>query len=213
MKLRSVSVAALAAVACALVPASAADAATKKRCAIPRGADVVAKTSEVVVFTVDRSSGDLTQTLFGCYRKTAKRVRLADASDDEFVTSVEFDQVTVSGRFVAWQWTSTDQSCKADCPPDYEPTTYSIERADLKTRKTLQWTDARAETGTLQLSQAGNAAWVQSSGTPGVFAVRVGNRNGHKAIDTGAIDPKSLLLEGDVLLWINGDQARTARLR
>jgi hypothetical protein len=213
MRLRSIVLAALATLACAVIPASAAEAATKKKCAIPRGSDVVAKNSQVYVYTRD-GSGDVTSRLYGCYRKTARTARLAESSGDDLgLLTVEFDQVRVNGRFVAWQEKATDISCKADCPPGYEPDTYAISRADLKTRRSLSWPDAHAENDSLVLSKAGNTAWIQAGDVNGVFAVRVGDKTGSNAIDSGNIDPTSLALTGTTLTWVNAGEAKNATLR
>jgi hypothetical protein len=180
------------------------------KCKLSSKWDVVAKNRMAVVFTVDRSSGDAQQTLFGCMRSKGVRLRLVDSFDADFVSSVLFGQVVLNGRFVAWQWTSTDISCKADCPPDYEPTTYQIERGDLKTRKSLKWDGGFADGNSLRLSDKGNTAWVQPSATG--HDVHTGMLAGNTVIDSGDIDPASLRLTGTNLSWTNAGTGRSAQL-
>lgn len=213
MSLRPLLVAALVAAVFAVLPASSAQAiAGNGKCKIAKKWDIVKRTSDVVVFIVERPGSDTPQTLFGCYKATGKRGRLADAYDDNYVTTINFDLVQVNGRFVAWQLTSEDISCKADCPPGYEPVTYSIERADLKTLKSLRWDGAHAEGSGLRLSKKGNIAWISATATANVFEVRTGDATGSRAVDTGAIDTTSLGLRGTVLSWLNAGARKTAQL-
>ena len=210
MSFRPVVVAALAAALFVALPTAGASAVSGNgKCKVSKRWGLVKRTPAVVVFLVERS--DQSQTLFACLKTNGKRARLADSYDDNFVTSITFDLVQANGRFIAWQWTSTDQSCKADCPPGYEPTTYSIERVNMGTRKTLRW-EGKAEGSALRLSKKGNVAWISATTTANVFEVRTGDSAGHRAIDSGAIDTTSLNLRGTTLSWMNAGQPKTATL-
>jgi hypothetical protein len=215
MKLRSIALAALAVLACALVNTTAAEAGTaKKKCSLPKGAKLLRKAPQVVVYSIDRSSGDVTGTLYGCYRPNGKRYRLADSTDDGLGTlTVEFSKVKTNSRFVAWQWTSTDISCKADCPPDYEPTTYSIERVDLKNGKTLEWPSGQVAFSSLVVSRAGNVAWTEPAGPENVFTLKIGNKSGSKVIDTGDGGLVGIRLVGTTLSWTNAGESKSTTLR
>jgi hypothetical protein len=202
--------AALALLLCAPVGA---DAATTKvgKCKLAKKWHVVAKNRTAVVFTVDRpNSEDTPQTLFGCVRSKGVRLKLGDAFDNGIDTTLEFGQVLLNGRFVAWQWTAVDNSCRAACPPDYVSTTYQIERADLKTRRSLMWDGGFAEGNSLRLSDGGNTAWVQPAATG--HDVHTGTLDGNIVIDSGTIDPASLELTGTLLSWTNAGTAKSAQL-
>jgi hypothetical protein len=118
----------------AVVPAGSAHAATEKRCAM-KGTKTVAKNRYARVFTRPSRGGDEVERLYGCLYSVNRRVWLDTSSDDEYVTSEEFSDVVLDGRIVSWKHTSTDISCKADCPPGYDGTTETMRRADLRTRK------------------------------------------------------------------------------
>lgn len=215
MKLRSIALAALAVLACALIPASAAEAGTKKqKCSLPKGAELHRKAPQVLVYSIDRARRDVTSTLYGCYRPNGKRYRLAESTDDGLgLLTVEFSNVKSNSRFVAWQWTATDISCKADCPPGYAPTTYSIERVDLKNGKSLEWPDARAAFSALAVSRAGNVAWTEPTATDNVFVLRIGDKTGSRVIDTGDGGLVGIRIVGTTLSWTNAGQPKSTTLK
>ena len=72
----------------------------------------VAENRSARVFTRrDARHGDPHGTaLVGCWKKSGRARRLADAFDDEYVTSA-FDLVGLRGRFVAFYGESVDVSC------------------------------------------------------------------------------------------------------
>jgi hypothetical protein len=119
----------------ALVPAGAADAASKPGKCSFKGSTTVAKNRYARVFTRPSHGGDEIERLYGCLYSANRRVWLDTSSDDGYVASQEFTDVVLDGRFVTWRHTSTDVSCKADCPPDYNPTSEQNMKADLRTRK------------------------------------------------------------------------------
>jgi hypothetical protein len=156
-----------AAVVLVLAPAASADAATSnvKRCT-PKGAKTIHRTSEARVYTLKGpgpQSEDETvlQRLYGCLFSTGRPLLLTESYDDDFVTSGAFSQVRVNGRFAAWQFDATDVSCKADCPPGYNPLHQTINIADLKSRKKKSTTGA-AKPDTLSVTRGGTAIWLDS---------------------------------------------------
>jgi hypothetical protein len=78
------------------------------------------------------------------------------------VVAGSFTQVRLNGRFVAWQFDASDLSCKADCPPDYNPLRQTINIADLRTRKRKS-TAGAARPDTLSVTRGGTAIWLASS--------------------------------------------------
>jgi hypothetical protein len=198
----------LIAAAAALSAAGAdADAAARKPSCAAAKSKTVAQNASARVFKITRSSG--TTRLYGCLRSSGRRVVLAQAADD-IETSTGFDRVRLNGRFVAWQGTATDLSCKADCPPGYDPYTWTIERVDLRSRKGRAFS-GRAAGQALVVSRKGAVAWVQSTGAD-TYDVRAGDAAGARTLDSGAIDPKSLKLAGSTLSWTNAGAPKTAAL-
>src|SRR5215213_3750218 len=108
--------------------------AATKRCSM-KGTTTLAKNSVARVFTRPSRGGDEIERLYGCLYKVNRRVWLDTSSDDDYVTSEEFTDVKLDGRFVTWRHVSTDISCKADCPPGYDGTSETTRRADLRTRR------------------------------------------------------------------------------
>jgi len=119
----------------ALAPAGSAHAATSKGKCSFKGSATVAKNKYACVFTRPSRSGDEVERLYGCLYSVNRRVWLDTSSDDEYVTSEEFSDVQLKGRFVTWTHISTDISCKADCPAGYDGTSERTLRADLRTRR------------------------------------------------------------------------------
>jgi hypothetical protein len=151
----------------ALAPAASAPAATSKvkRCT-PKGAKTIHRTSEARVYTLngpgpESEDENVQKRLYGCLFSTGRPLLLAESYDDDFVTSGEFSQVRVNGRFAAWQFDASDVSCKADCPPDFNPLTQTIHIADLKSRKKKS-THGAAKPDTLSVTRGGTAIWLDS---------------------------------------------------
>ena len=145
-----------------LVPAGSASAATKHSCTA-KGAKTVVKNKSARVFTTPGRPGDDTiDRLFGCLYSNGKRILLTESRDDEYVSSELFSQVTLGGRFVAWQYKTEDFSCKADCPPGYDPTTESVVLVDLKTRN-RKGTPGEAKPGSLAVTRGGTATWLDAT--------------------------------------------------
>jgi hypothetical protein len=101
-----------------------------------RGSTTVASSSIARVYSVAASGDDdTTDIVYGCLRSTDRRTRLAEEYDDNFVLSGSVDAVKLGGRYVLVLFTATDISCKADCPPGYQPSRTRLSATNLKTRK------------------------------------------------------------------------------
>jgi hypothetical protein len=120
-------------IAASLTVAGPVDAKSSKPCA-RKGSHTVKSTKRVRVYDVKNKDGG--KNLYGCLRSDNRRQRLAHGYDDNFTSSGTYSHVKVKGVVVSWIFTSTDESCKADCPPGYEPTTSAAYQRDLKKRKT-----------------------------------------------------------------------------
>jgi hypothetical protein len=170
----------------------------------------VAKNRLVRVYTVRRSGAT---ALYACRRSTGRRVRLASAFDDDLYTTATFNSVRLKGYYVAWASSFTDVSCKADCPPGYQPLTESIRIYNVRRRR------SRAVAGypfsrALVLSKRGAVAWASRSGATGPVEIRASVRAGdNRALDSGNIDPKSLAIEITIISWTRDGLERFARLR
>src|SRR4051812_32965067 len=97
--------------------------AAAKRTCMFKGSKTVVKSSSARVFTVRTNRGDEIDRLYGCLHSVNRRLLLDTSSDDDYVSSTSFGQVTLNGRFVAWEHVDEDISCKADCPPGFDPVT------------------------------------------------------------------------------------------
>ena len=121
-----------------------AEAATPRGKCVMKGTKTVAKNRYARVFTRPSHSGDEVERLYGCLYSVNRRVWLDTSSDDDYVTSEEFTDVKLERGVVTWRHISTDISCKADCPPEYDPTTERTLRANLRTRKVTEVSRAAA---------------------------------------------------------------------
>jgi hypothetical protein len=192
-----------------LALAPAADA--KPTCSVS-GSKTVASNSATRVYTVKSGRADYGDVLLGCLRSNGKRLRLAENYDDGlYVTSV-FSKVRLNGRFVAWEEDSSDVSCKADCPPGYDPSTETLSAVDLSSRR-KRTIAAAAVADALVVSRSGGLAWVgQGQGALVVNVAPAGARE-YAPVDSGDVDPASLRLRGSVLSWLNAGVEKSATLR
>lgn len=149
------------------------------------------------------------ERLYGCLWSVGRPLALADAFDEFYVYSGSWGDVRLAGRFVAWGQASTDISCKAACPPNYEPTRYRVGVADLRRRK-VRLVDGKVDGGGLVLTRTGAIAWTE--GTDASRNVRALDRSGLRTLDTGAIAPSSLALEGSTVGWVKDGLRRSATL-
>jgi hypothetical protein len=184
------------------------NAAAKSPACAKKGSKTVVSTHSVRVYSVaNRDDG---RNLYGCLRSNDRRQLLTRSFDDGYVTSAGYGHVRVAGRFVAWDESYTDDSCKADCPPDYEVTTYTVSVRDLKRRKT-QAVDGKVD-GRLVVTAGGAIAWTQNDGSEVVVDAYDGG--GARELDRGAeVGLRSLRLKGSTVSWTNGGESRSAELK
>ena len=188
--------------AAALLPQGASAA---SHCKLPKRAQVAGKSSLVVAYTLANSEGG--RNLYGCRLSNGRRTRIFTGMDDGISSSSAVTKVIVNGRFIGMQIEDYDISCKADCPPGYNPYTYTLARFDVLKRKAYSVTGQAADGAFVVSGRFGWIAWVQSAGL--AFEVHVNKTT----IDTGAIDSSTFKLTGATLSWTNGGVAKTASLK
>lgn len=191
-----------------LLVAAPADAKSSHKPCARSGSHTVKATKLVRVFARANDQGG--KDLVGCLRSTDKAQLLTASYDDNYVSSGAYDHVRVAGRFVAWQFTATDISCKAACPPGYDPTTTGLYVRDLRKRKTAGAAgEIASDGGRLVLTRGGAIAWSEE----GPFAIKALDGAGERTLDSGDIKPASLRLsDGNLATWTNAGQGRSARL-
>jgi hypothetical protein len=195
-------------------PADAAGHGTRPSCA-RKGSKTVARAPGVRVFTAPATSaGDRVVRLYGCLSANGRRQVLSERSDDGYVTSSGFDDVRLARTYVGWHSFATDVSCKADCPPGYDPTSESVIAYDLRRRRVARRTSLMGDytARSLALTQRGGLAWL-SPGTPGPQQLNVSDSGGHRVLDTGTIAATSVRAEISIVSWVRDDVERFARLR
>jgi hypothetical protein len=198
----------LLAIAAAALLATAGPAEAKSKPCSRKGSTTVVSTKSVRVYKV--KNGDGGANLVGCLRSDNKRQQLAHGYDDGLVTSGKFGHVTVAGHFVAWEFTAYDISCKADCPPGYNPYSIDLSIRDLRTRKTTHVNGDVAPKGKLVLTKGGSIAWTQDTQTD--VEVDAFDAAGRRQLDHGQIPPGSLTLKGKIASWTNAGTPHSATL-
>ncbi len=195
-------------VAAAWVPA--ADAARRgPSCKRPRSS-AIAQNRLVRVYEVRDTEGT---TLHGCRRSTGRRVLLDTAFDDEYVSSSSYGNVRLAGTFVAWTSTATDVSCKASCPPNYNPTRRAIRVYDMRRRRSRS-VDGYPLGAALVLSRLGAVAWASQGAGGRAVDIHASIRRGDdRVIDGGNIDARSLAIEISIISWKRDGVERFYRLR
>jgi hypothetical protein len=187
----------------ALAPAGTAVAAPKKPACSVKGSKTVTSNRYARVFTLRSKQEDFGDVLYGCLRSSGRRVRLSAEFDDGLYSTSAFTKVGLSGRFVVWQLNSVDTSCKADCPPGYEPSVFRIGVADLRSRRVTGYPGAARDV--LLVTRTGIPAWVQQAGD--LTEVHAGTQ----VLDSGAIG--DIALNGLELSWYNAGSQHSATLR
>lgn len=185
-------------------------AATSAEAADPRGkckqrGTTIAKNEVARVF----SRG---ATLYSCLWSANRAEPIDTAHDDGYTLSTGWDDVRLAGRFVAWVNWESDVSCKADCPPGYDATTYRVNVIDIRSQDS-DWTGGLPTGTTLRVNRRGAVAWLASLGGGGQREVHAWDADGHRVLDTGVIPKASYSLSGRRLSWANGDLQRTVTLR
>jgi hypothetical protein len=193
------------ALALAAVAGSASAAAHHPKPCARKGSHTVAANAHARVYSVPTADGS---RLYGCLRRDNHRRLLTEATDDGYVTSSAYDKVALTGPFVAWQQTSTDDSCKADCPPGYNPTTTWLGVRDLRRRKSRTVAGQVAPAGRIVITTGGALAWI----APG-YAVNAYDGAGARTLDSGSdVQPGSLSHHGATVSWVDGAETRSAAL-
>jgi len=201
----SLTVAAAAILLAGTSPADAAKRKAKPSCA-KKGSKTVRASRDARLFTV--STRDAVDHLYGCLRSVGRPVELAEETDDLDSTST-FGDVRLSGRYAAWRETSTstDDSCRADCPSSgFDGTTESVSVYDLRRRRTVRTVSDGVTDHALVLTRRGGVAWLSGND---LFAA---DRSGQRLLDTGAIKPRSLRAEISIVSWVRDGVERFARL-
>lgn len=140
--------------------------------------------------------------LIACTKADRRRDVLARSRDDGYVTSSDYADVVLAGSFVAWSQTTTDVSCKAMCPPGYEPTRTSVTVRDIATDdERSAFVEPIAE---LVLTSTGSAAWIESG------EVRALQDAGVSTLDAG--DVSALEASRTRVSWLNAGELRFATL-
>jgi hypothetical protein len=193
------------------------DAGARKRHKCPaRQGHTLARTDHARVWMVgDTESG---AEYFGCLRANG-RVRRLSGTDGCFHTCDTVARpVRLKGRFVAWVHEASF-SYGGGAPSNESQ---AVEVYALKTGRQVLTTQVyfaeSADSGTrvtgaplagLLLDPHGTVAFLSGST---LRRMSIGD-SGPSAIDSGAIDPKSLRLAGELLTWTNAGQAKSASLR
>jgi hypothetical protein len=199
---RTLSAAVLSAVLPALATTSAEATHTRGKCK-QRGT-TIAKSDTARVFERE-------QTLYACLWSQNRAEAIDTAYDDDYVTSYSWYGVRLAGRYVAWSSRHTDISCKADCPPGYEETTYRVNVIDLRTQDEQSVVGVPAGT-TLRVTARGAVAWLERIGG-GQREVHAWYGGLERVLDTGPIKTSSYSVLGDRLRWVNGDVQHSVVLR
>jgi predicted secreted protein len=191
------------------VTVSVQGAASAARCA-KAGSKTLAQNGSVRVYQTGKG---VNTSLFACRRSTGKKTKLATAFDDGFTSSASYGDVRLAGLFVALSYTATDNSCKADCPPGYEPTTNSIGVFDAA-KRTTRVIDGYPVGDALVLSRNGGVAWAAQNASTGPVEIHASVRKGDdRVLDSGAIDPKTLAIEITIISWTKDGEESFARLK
>lgn len=194
--------------ALATAPSGAAAAARPADRCDAAGGRTVSANREARVYAVENE--DEHTLLYGCTRPGGRPRLLADAFDDDYVSSSSFAQVRLRGHMVAFALTTYDISCKGNCPSDYQAERDLIEVVDLRRARVV-----RTVRGVLPLDLAvttrGGVAWTQKA-DDGV-EVRAADSWGRRVLDRGAIDARSLTSELTIVSWLHDGVERFSRLR
>lgn len=170
-----------------------------------KGSRAVAQSQAARLFTVTRVG---TARLYGCLTAVGRRVQLAEAGDiDDLYSSTAFEDVRLAGRYAAWYGTTTDVSCKASCPPDYQATLGRVHVFDLRRRRSVRAVRGTVDGRGLVLTDGGAVAWLSGN------RLLAADRSGGRTLDTGTIADSSLRVDGSIVSWVRDGIERFARLR
>jgi hypothetical protein len=161
------------------------------------------------VFETRPARASYDSRLFGCLRSVGKAIRLDEASDDGYVSSSAYDHVRLAGRFVAWSTSYYDISCKADCPPGYDPSTDWVNVYNLRNNQTRSIALESPPTA-VAVARFGAIAWTEGTGDQVELSVR--DRAGTRQVAQGAIDTTSIAIAGGTLIWRQDGRRRSEPL-
>jgi hypothetical protein len=186
---------ALAALAAA-VPATSAQAATHPTC---KRAHTKTLTQNSTTRVYQRTSNGVT-TLYGCLKARGKAVKLAKRDfDPELGTN--FSKIRLAGRFVAWADQTTDNSCKAACPPGYDPTSERVAVRDLR-RKSTRSHDAGEGATALVVTYRGAIAWTEGPSGDKTTLYALDSKK-YRTLDQGEVAADTLKVSGSTLSWLD----------
>ena len=109
----------------------------------------------------------------------------------------------LAGGFAAFRTTYIDSSCKADCPPGYDPVATSIVAVDLRGGRARR-IDYEGALAWLGVSDTGGVAYLFDGGE-----LRIADAAGDRLLDGEASSPA---VAGSRLRWTSGGAARTTLL-
>lgn len=191
MPMRRLGLAVLTALVLAL---PAAETQASASCAV-RGSKTIAKNPVARLYS-------LRGNLMACTRATGRKRLVAESYDDGYVTSGSWSRPVLAGRYVGLVYTSTDISCKAACPPDYEPTRVSTHVYDLQHGRVVASTPGDA--GDFALTTNGALVWVAGR------ELRANRGGTVTVLDSGDIDPVSVRARHQLVFWTRDGVRRFA---
>jgi hypothetical protein len=177
------------------------------RCRLPRGATVIAKTKQVLVYKTERDN-----TLY-CARPNGRRIVMGrpESQKDEFVGFV-VDDVQVAGAFVAYRFHVTNDN-QSVLDPSFN---LVGPRGNVVHELSVGPDDGTlfptADGGLVWLVGNGDMAQLRATGgpygDPGPPPPAPPETRG-RVLDTGAIDPASVQVTGNTVTWVNAGVARS----
>jgi hypothetical protein len=189
-------------VAAPVVPAHAA----KKRTCKRAKSKTVKQNRYARVFTREGDGTTFDRRLFGCLRSRGKAIKLDERFlDPEFGS--DFGDVKLSRRFVAYRFLDYDQSCKADCPPDYDGDDDQVVVRDLR-RKVSRRIHIGGPARDVFVGPFGGVAWTREDGE--VFDLYIRNRGGLRTVQ--GIDPGSARRRGNRIHYTRNGAEESRRL-
>ena len=183
MRLRLLVVMALALLVPPLLPLDSI-AASRKSCRVA-GSTTLAQNSFVRLYSMPNPEG---RDLRACLRSNGRKRRLDADYDDGYVLSGGWTGPRLAGRYAAWIHTSTDISCKADCPPGYTGTSQWAVVYDVRRGREVA---TRSGSFAFVLTDRGALGWLEPRDGGQVLKSLVPGRS-EVELDAGAIEPGSL---------------------
>jgi hypothetical protein len=158
---------------------------------------------------VFRRTGSDAIKLYGCLYKRRGNVKIDEVTDDGFSTFGAIKLVRLSGRIVAYERTTDNQSCKADCPPGYDGTTETTSVFNLRKRAELfHFSDLGVRQ--LGVTSTGVLAW--DSGVDDNVSVYKSDGSDPVLLDAGNIEAKSLKVTGLSASWLKDGAKQSAKI-